>query len=95
MERKFSYNERHEKIIEMIDWTLEKYKARVADTKKNQQNEAIIIDNILEELDKKREVVINKKKRALLKDEILMYGEEEDTMDYILFISRELTGNKL
>jgi hypothetical protein len=36
MERKFSYNERHDKIIEMIDWTLEKYKARVADTKKNQ-----------------------------------------------------------
>ena len=78
----------------MIDWTLEKYKARVADTKKNQQNEAIIIDNIIEELDKKREVVINKKKRDLLKDEVLMYGEGEDTMDYILFIIRELTGNK-
>ena len=78
----------------MIDWTLGKYKVRVADTKKNQQNEAIIIDNIIEELDKKREVVINKKKRDLLKDEVLMYGEGEDTMDYILFIIRELTGNK-
>ena len=50
-----TYNERHQKIIELIDWALEKYKARVADTKKNQQKaEAIIIDNIIEELDKKR-----------------------------------------
>ena len=66
-----TYNERQQKIIEMIDWVLEKYKARVANTKKNKQNEAIIIDNIIEELDKKREVVINKKKKALLKDEVL------------------------
>jgi hypothetical protein len=85
-----TYNERHQKIIEMLDWTLERYKARVVDTKKNQQNETIIIDNIIEELDKKREVVINKKKKTLLKDEVLEYGEEEDTMDYILFIIREL-----
>ena len=33
------YNERHEKIIELIEWTLEKYKeATVANIKKNQQN---------------------------------------------------------
>ena len=25
-----TYNERHQKIIEMIDWTLEKYKAAIA-----------------------------------------------------------------
>jgi hypothetical protein len=31
-----TYNERHQKIIEMIEWTLEKYKANI---KKNQQNE--------------------------------------------------------
>ncbi len=30
-----TYNERHEKIIELIDWIVEKYKkAAVADTKK-------------------------------------------------------------
>jgi hypothetical protein len=33
-----TYNERHEKIIELIDWTLEKYKT--ANTKMtNQENE--------------------------------------------------------
>ena len=65
-----TYNKRHEKIIELIDWTLEKY--RTANIKENnQQNEeATIIDNIIEELDKKREVAINKKKKALLRDEV-------------------------
>ena len=57
-----TYNERHHKIIDLIDWTLEKY--RTADNiKKNQQNdEAIIINKIIEELDKKRDIAINKKK---------------------------------
>ncbi|MGZ5501150.1 MAG: hypothetical protein ACXWEW_08385 [Nitrososphaeraceae archaeon] len=91
-----TYNERHQKIIEMLDWTLEKYKAAVTNTKKmNQQNEQVIINNIIEELDKKRDIAINKKKKTLLKDEVLEYGEEEDTIDYILFRVRELTGNKL
>ena len=89
-----TYNERHEKIIELIDLTLEKYKETATNIKtKNQQNEeAIIIDNIIEELDKKRKIAINKKKEALLNDEVLKYGEEEDTIDYILFIIRELAG---
>ena len=91
-----TYNERHQKIIEMIDWTLEKYKAAVANIKKkNQQNEDEIIDNIIEELDKKRDIAINKKKKALLKDEVSIYSLEENTLDYILFRIRELTGNKL
>jgi hypothetical protein len=47
-----TYNERHQKIIELIDWTLDKYKANMEKTQ--QQNEQIIIDNIIEELDKKR-----------------------------------------
>ena len=58
-------------------------------------NEQVIIDNIIEERDRKKEVVINKKQKTLLKDEVLEYGEEEDTLDYILFRVRELTGNKL
>ena len=87
-----TYNERHEKIIELIDWTLEKY--RTANSKENnQQNEeAIIIDNIIDELDKKRDIAINKKKKALLKDEVSIYRPEENTLDYVLFIIRELTG---
>ena len=64
----------------------------------NQQNdeqEEVIIDNIIEELDKKRDIAINKKKKALLKDEVSIYRLEENTIDYILFRIRELTGNKL
>ena len=89
-----TYNERHQKIIEMLDWTLEKYKAAVANIKKMKQKE-VIIDNIIEELDKKREVAIDKKKKALLRDEVSIYRLEENTLDYILFRIRELTGNKL
>ncbi len=38
-------NERHEKIIELIDWTLEKYKATTDTQKMNQENEEqVIID---------------------------------------------------
>ena len=84
-----TYNERHQKIIEMIDWTMDKYKTAVNTQKMNQQ---VIIDNIIEELDRKREIAINKKQKTLLKDEVWKYGEEEDTIDYILFRIRELTG---
>ena len=54
-----TYNERHQKIIEMIDLTMDKYKTAVNTQKMNEQ---VIIDNIVEELDKKREIAINKKK---------------------------------
>jgi hypothetical protein len=60
--------------------------------KTQQQNEQVIIDNIIEELDKKRDIAINKKKRAKLKDEVWKYGEEEDSIDYVLFIIREWAG---
>jgi hypothetical protein len=58
----------------------------------NPQKEAVIIDNIIEELDKKREIAINKKNKALLRDEVSVYRLEENNLDYILFIIRELTG---
>jgi hypothetical protein len=85
-----TYNERHQKIIEMIDWTLEKYKANIEKTQP-QNKEQVIIDNIIEELDKKRDIAIDKKKKALLKDEVSMYRLEENTIDYVLFRIRELT----
>ena len=89
-----TYNERQQKIIDMIDWTLEKYKETATNIKtKNQQNEeAIIINNIIEELDKKRDIAINKKEKALLKDEVSIYRLEENTIDYILFIMRDFTA---
>jgi hypothetical protein len=84
-----TYNECHQKIIELIDWTLEKYGGRIKETQKNGQ---VIIDDIIDELEKKREVAINKKKQALLRDEVSIYRLEENTLDYVLFIIRELTG---
>jgi hypothetical protein len=86
-----TYNERHQKIIELIDWALEKYKANMENAQQNQ--EQVIIDDIIKELAKKRNIAIHKKKRAMLKDEVWKYGEEEeDTIDYVLFRIRELTG---
>ena len=61
-----TYNERHEKIIEMIDWTLEKYKMNMEKKTQQQNDEQLIIDNIIEELDKKRDIAIDKKKKVQL-----------------------------
>jgi hypothetical protein len=89
------YNECHEKIIALIDWILKKYGTATNITKNQQNEEVIIIDNIIEKLDKKRDIVINKKNKALLKDEVSIYRLDENTHKYILFIIRELTGNKM
>ena len=84
-----TYNERQQKIRDMIDWVLEKYNA-AANMKKI--NEQIIIDNIIEELNKKRKIAITKKEEAILKDETWKYSDEEDVLDYILFLILEGTG---
>jgi len=95
-------NERYEKIIEMIDHTLEKYKEAV-NNKNNiqqQQNEyeeeekelLIIINNIFNELDKKRKIAINKNDKDLSRDQIESYRLEETTLDYILYIILEFAG---
>jgi hypothetical protein len=83
-----TYNERHQKIIELIDWTLENYRTRMKET----HNEQVTINNIIKELVKKRDIAIHKKKKALFKDDVSMYRLEEDTIDYVLFIVRELIG---
>jgi hypothetical protein len=95
-------NERYEKIIEIIDYTLKKYKEAV--NKENniqpqQQNEyeeeekelLIIINNIVNELDKKRKIAINKNDKDL-RDEIETYRLEETTLDYMLYIILEFAG---
>ena len=75
-----TYNERQQKIIERIDWVLEKYNAAPNMKKINEQ---IIIDNIIEELNKKRKIAINKKQKAILKDEVLEY--DKSCFSYRLF----------
>jgi ribosome biogenesis GTPase A len=49
-----TYNERHEKIIELIDWTLEKYKDTLKKPQQYEEEQEVIIDNIIKELDTKR-----------------------------------------
>ena len=95
-------NERYEKIIEMIDHTLEKYKEAVNNENniQQQQNEyeeeekelLIIINNIFNELDKKRKITINKNDKDLLRDQIESYRLEETTLDYILYIILDFAG---
>jgi hypothetical protein len=95
-------NERYDKIIEMIDHTLKKYKEAVNNKNNIQQqhNEyeeeekelLIIINNISYELDKKRKITINKNDKDLLRDQIESYRLEETTLDYILYIILEFAG---
>jgi|SRR5215208_1639966 len=102
-----SNNERYEKIIEMIDHTLKKYKEAVNNEnnipqqqqQQQQQNEyeeeekelLIIINNIFNELDRKRKIAINKNNKDL-RDQIESYRLEETTLDYILYIILEFAG---
>ena len=60
-----TYNERQQRIIDMIDQTLEKHKTG---TNIQNMNEQAIIDNIIQELNKKRKIAINKKEKTILKD---------------------------
>ena len=85
-----TYNERHEKIIELIDWTLERYRHNMENAQLNE--EQIIIDDIIKQLDKKRNIAKNKMKQAQLKDEVSIYRLEETTLDYVHFRLREVTG---
>ena len=90
-----TYNERQQNIIEMIEWVLEKYKTTANKkimTQEKEEQEVRIIEDIIQELNKKRKIAINKKKRAILKDETWKYSEEEDTIDYIIFLILEGTG---
>lgn len=85
-----TYNERHQKIIELIDWALLKYRDNVENAQLNE--EQLIIDDIIKQLDKKRNLAIHKMKKAMLKDDVSMYRLQETTLDYVLFRIREMTG---
>lgn len=95
-------NERYEKIIEMIDHALKKYKEAINNKNNIQQQQKeyeeeekellLIINNIFNELDKKRKITINKNDKDLLRDQIESYRLEETTLDYILYIIHEFAG---
>ena len=84
-----TYNERHQKIIELIDWALLKYRDNIENAQLNEEQR--IIDDIIKQLDKKRNIAIHKMKKAMLKDDVSMYRLQETTLDYVLFRLRELT----
>ena len=84
-----TYNERHQKIMELIDWALLKYRDNIENAQLKE--EQIIIDDIIKQLDKKRNIAIHKMKKAMLKDDVSMYRLQETTLDYVLFRIRELT----
>src|SRR5918999_3459291 len=96
-------NERYEKIIEIIDHTLKKYKEAVNkenNIQQQHQNEyeeeeeeelLTIINKIFNELDKKRKIAINKNDKDL-RDEIETCRLEETTLDYMLYIILEFAG---
>ena len=96
-------NERYEKIIEIIDYTLGKYKETVNKENNNNQQQhqneyeeeekelLIIINNIFNELEKKRKIAINKNDKDL-RDEIEIYRLEETTLNYILYIILEFAS---
>ena len=86
-----TYNEDHEKRIEIIDWVLKNYKDGLSRNNQQQNNEEQVVDNIIEELDNKRDIAISKKKDADLKDDMLRYRLEEDALDYVLFVIRDFT----
>ena len=56
------------------------------------EKEVTIINNISNELDKKRKITINKNDKDLLRDQIESYRLEETTLDYILYIILEFAG---
>ena len=67
-----------------------KYRDKIENAQLNE--EQVIIDDIIKQLDKKRNIAIHKMKKAMLKDDVSMYRLQETTLDYVLFRIRELTG---
>ena len=82
-----TFLERYQKIIEMIDWTLNRYRTVIQRNNiQQQQNEQdlIIINRIREELDEKRKITSNNITQSELRDEVAMYRLEETTIEDVL-----------
>ena len=80
-----TYNESHEKIIVMIDWTLDKYRSILNQQQRGrEEGEKLILNNIINELQRNREIAISNNKKSMLKDETARYRLDETTIDYIL-----------
>jgi hypothetical protein len=81
-----TFLERYQKIIEMINWTLTRYRTIIQRNKIQQQYEedVVIINRIREELDEKRKIARNNITQSELRDEVAMYRLEETTIEDVL-----------
>jgi hypothetical protein len=81
-----TFLERYQKIIEMIDWTLERYRIIIHRNKIQQQYEedVVIINRIREELDKKRKIARNNITQSELRDVVAIYRLKETTIEDVL-----------
>ena len=81
-----TFLERYQKIIEMIDWTLNRYRTVIQINNIQQQHEQdlVIINRIREELDEKRKITRNNITQSELRDEVAMYRLEETTIEDVL-----------
>jgi hypothetical protein len=92
-----TFLERYQKIIEMIDWTLNRYRTVIQRNNIQQQQheqDLVIINRIREELDLKRNIAINKNKQFELREEVAMYRLEETSIDDVLGEIREFVNNR-
>ena len=89
-----TYNESYEKIIAMIDWTLDKYRSILnQQQRREEEREKLILDTIINELKRNREITISNNKKSMLKDETARYRLEETTIDYILQMIYEYSSS--
>ena len=81
-----TFLERYQKIIEMIDWTLNRYSIVIQRNHIQQQHEQdlVIINRIRKELNEKRKIARNNIIQSELRDEVAMYRLEETTIDDVL-----------
>ena len=91
-----TFLELYQKRIEMIDWTLERYRAVIQNQKQqNNENDFVIINEVIEELYEKKKIARNNITKSELRDEIAKYRLEELTIEDILSeISEFIYTNK-
>ncbi len=76
-----TYNEFQEKLIEIIDGILVNI---------TQFNEDDIIDKIIDKLQREKDTVLYKKKKALERIETLKHRLEEECINYLLYIINDI-----
>ena len=88
-----TYNESYEKIIAMIDWTLDKYQSILNQQQRGgREGEKLILNSTINELKRSREIAISNNKKSLLRDVVASYRLEETTLNYILYIIHDFAG---